>query len=75
MGTTVSKSVCRVVFAVGLVGAAVGIAALHAQLAVFWLIVASTSGLILLKMRAEEQERRSAAIDRPQPIGVVAGVR
>ena len=72
MGTTVSKSVCWSVFLVGLIGAAIGIAMLHAELAVFWLIVASTTGLILLKMRAEAHERALAAA---APAAESAGAR
>ncbi|HEY5855934.1 MAG TPA: hypothetical protein VIW24_18295 [Aldersonia sp.] len=53
MGSAVSKVIGWCVFVVGLVGAAYGIVSLHVEMSVFWLIVASTSGLILLKMRAE----------------------
>ena len=45
------KSIVWCVFLVGLAGAGVGIGQLHTELAVFWLIVASVSGLFLLKLR------------------------
>ncbi|MFH5212224.1 hypothetical protein [Antrihabitans spumae] len=53
MGSNFSKSVCWFVFLVGLAAAVVGITELHVESAVCGLIAASTSGLILLKMRAE----------------------
>lgn len=60
MTSVVSKTIGWCVFVVGLVGAAIGIVQLQVELSVFCLIVASTSGLILLKMRAEAQGRLDA---------------
>jgi hypothetical protein len=57
MASAVSKTIGWCIFVVGLVGAAIGIAQLQVELTVFCLIVASTSGLILLKMRAEAEGR------------------
>ncbi|TSE01859.1 hypothetical protein FOS14_00205 [Skermania sp. ID1734] len=53
MASTVSKSLWWVAFLAGLVNAGLGIADLHVGLTVFGLIVASTAGLVLLKIRAE----------------------
>ena len=55
--TVVSKSLGWCLFCIGIVGAVIGIAELRVELVVFCLIVASTSGLILLKMRAEAHGR------------------
>ncbi len=54
---SVHKIIVWAAFIAGLVGAGLGIAALHVEVAVFWLIVASTSGLVLLKFRAAGQGR------------------
>ena len=48
-----NKSICWSTFIVGLVVATLGVMALRAELAVLGLIVASTAGLVLLKIRAE----------------------
>lgn len=69
MGSTVSKVFGWCVFVVGLIGAAYGIVSLHVEMSVFWLIVASTSGLILLKMRAEAQGRLDAVDPAPHAEG------
>jgi hypothetical protein len=53
MGSAHYKPVYWFVFLVGLIGAAFGVMELRAEMAVFGLIVASTSGLILLRIRAE----------------------
>ncbi|MBJ8348729.1 hypothetical protein [Antrihabitans sp. YC2-6] len=53
MGSTRSKTTCWSVFFAGIVVAVLGIADLRAELAVLGLIFASTSGLVLLKVRAE----------------------
>jgi hypothetical protein len=66
MGSAVSKVIGWCVFIVGLVGAAYGIVSLHVEMSVFWLIVASTSGLILLKMRAEAHGRLEAVEPAPR---------
>ena len=66
MGSAVSKVIGWCVFVVGLVGAAYGIVSLHVEMSVFWLIVASTSGLILLKMRAEAHGRLEAVEPAPR---------
>ena len=76
MRSAVSKVIGWCVFVVGLIGAAYGIVSLHVEMSVFWLIVASTSGLILLKMRAEahgsldsiEPEPRALAEPIPTPV-------
>lgn len=57
MSSVVSKSIGWCAFGAGLVGAGIGIAWLQVVPAVLCLIVASVSGLILLKMRAESQGR------------------
>ncbi|MEV0709038.1 hypothetical protein [Nocardia aurea] len=43
-----------VFFVAGLVGAVLGIAGLHVEITVAGLILACTSGLVLLKLRADE---------------------
>lgn len=53
MGTTVSKFISWCMFLTGITAAVMGIAELHVEVTVFGLIIASTSGMILLKMRAE----------------------
>ena len=45
MRSAVSKVIGWCVFVVGMIGAAYGIVSLHVEMSVFWLIVASTSGL------------------------------
>ena len=67
MGSAVSKVIGWCVFVVGLIGAAYGIVSLHVEMSVFWLIVASTSGLILLKMRAEARLDAVEPAPRAQP--------
>lgn len=51
------RIVCLGVFLVGLVGAGVAVYNLDAVMTVLSLIVASVSGLYLLKMRAQAQGR------------------
>lgn len=53
MGSTRSKSICWSAFIAGFAIAVLGIMELRAELAVLGLIFASTSGLVLLKVRAE----------------------
>ncbi|KAA0022502.1 hypothetical protein [Antrihabitans cavernicola] len=53
--STSSKSIAWCVFLAGLIGAGVGIGNLQVVAAVFWLIVASVSGLMLLKQRADSR--------------------
>lgn len=53
MGTSVSKSIAITAFLVGLVGTALAVYHLDVELAVAWLIVASISGLVLLKYRSD----------------------
>ncbi|MFC7451426.1 hypothetical protein [Rhodococcus daqingensis] len=55
------KTLSACVFVTGLVGAAIGIYGLDVEVAVLWLIVASVSGLYLLKLRAESHGR----LERP----------
>jgi hypothetical protein len=64
MASVVSKSIGWCALIAGLIGAGIGIAWLQVVPAVLCLIVASVSGLILLKMRAEEQGRLEP-IDAP----------
>lgn len=66
MGSAVSKVIGWCVFVVGMIGAAYGIVSLHVEMSVFWLIVASTSGLILLKMRAETHGRLESVEPAPR---------
>ncbi|TQF65620.1 hypothetical protein FK531_21230 [Rhodococcus spelaei] len=56
------KTLIACVFVASVVGAAFGVYGLNVEMAVVWLIVASVSGLYLLKLRAESRgrlERRS----------------
>ena len=64
-----TKSICWSAFIVGLVVASLGVMELRAELAVLGLIVASTSGLVLLKLRAEALGRLEA------PTRMMAGMR
>ncbi|MGW5450913.1 hypothetical protein [Nocardia sp. NPDC003979] len=47
-------------FVGGLVGAGLGIAGLHVEITVAGLILACTAGLILLKLRADQEPRETA---------------
>ena len=51
--SALGKRAVWIAFVLGLIGSGVGIVELHVQMAVFGLIVASISGLLLLKRRAD----------------------
>jgi hypothetical protein len=70
MASVVSKSIGWCAFIAGLIGAGIGIAWLQVVPAVLCLIVASVSGLVLLKMRAEAQGRLEPA---EPPMRMMAG--
>ncbi|MFD3810756.1 hypothetical protein [Rhodococcus sp. NPDC058639] len=55
MGVFVGKALLWFALLIGLVGAGVAVYALHVHGAVGSLIVASVSGLVLLRLRAEAQ--------------------
>ncbi|MCQ4121333.1 hypothetical protein [Rhodococcus tibetensis] len=67
MGTAPVKAIMWSLFVLGLVGASLGVSELHVYWTVASLIVASVSGLILLRIRAdahpelERTDRRMAA--------------
>jgi hypothetical protein len=74
MASVVSKSIGWCAFSAGLIGAGIGIAWLQVIPAVLCLIVASVSGLILLKMRAEAQGRLEPVEESvPNIAGELAG--
>ncbi|MFI6868695.1 hypothetical protein [Nocardia sp. NPDC050406] len=50
---TLARATAWLIFLGGLVGAGLGIAGLHVEIAVAGLILACTAGLVLLKLRAD----------------------
>ncbi len=73
MGSGPVKAIMWSLLVVGLVGAGVGISELHVPWTVASLIVASVSGLVLLRIRADahpelHSERRMLPADPPSPL-------
>ncbi len=50
---SLARAIAWLIFVGGLVGAGLGIAGLHVEIAVAGLILACTAGLVLLKLRAD----------------------
>lgn len=68
MGSATFKSFLWSLFIIGLVGAGIGVSALHVEWTVASLIVASVSGLVLLRIRADAHPE----LERPDR-GMAAG--
>lgn len=64
MGSAAIKVALLVLFLSGLVGAVLGVSGLQVHVIVAALIVASVSGLLLLGVRAESDDR----LDRPRRV-------
>ncbi|AOW93135.1 hypothetical protein BFN03_12055 [Rhodococcus sp. WMMA185] len=67
MGSGPVKAIVWSLLVVGLVGAGIGISELHVHVTVASLIVASVSGLVLLKIRADAHPELHS--DRPMTVG------
>ncbi|NLE82251.1 MAG: hypothetical protein GX610_22265 [Rhodococcus sp.] len=67
MRSAVFKAVIWTLFAIGLIGAGLGIAELHVEWIVASLIVASVSGLVLLRIRADAHPEMEMGIDLERP--------
>lgn len=63
MGSAAFKAIMWSLFAIGMIGAAIGIAELHVEWIVASLIVASVSGLVLLRVRADAHPEMEMSID------------
>lgn len=63
MGSVFLKAIMWSLFAIGLIGAGIGIAELHVEWIVASLIVASVSGLVLLRIRADSHPEMEMDID------------
>lgn len=66
MGSAAFKIVMWSLFAIGLIGAGIGIAELHVEWIVTSLIVASVSGLVLLRIRADAHPEMHMDVDMKQ---------